>query len=320
MGGEVGVTSRPGEGSCFWFTARVGRIGDTAAAPPGDAARGTDSADAAYAAVRGARILLVEDNTFNQQIALEMLQEAGAHVTVAANGAEALDQLRSASFDAVLMDVQMPVMDGLEATRILRQDALMYSQHHPQGLRIIAMTANATSADRAACMDAGMDDFLAKPIQPPMLFKTLARWLPERAAPVPAPPLPPGPGFRPLAGDPAIIDLTILAKLLSYNQEKVRRFAFKFLQSTQDGLEEMERELKAGNIMRLRDLGHRIKSSARTVGALGMADLCQRLEHLPEGDVRAERAAAASLLSQLWELLHKVTEQVMQNTTFANDA
>ncbi|TFW15424.1 PAS domain S-box protein, partial [Massilia arenosa] len=324
MGGDVGVESRPGEGSCFWFTARVGRIDDAAPAlVPAEGARGSDTADAAYAAVRGTRILLVEDNTFNQQIALEMLQEAGAHVTVAANGLEALEQLRSAHFDAVLMDVQMPVMDGLEATRILRRDAADYnrdSAHHPHSLRVIAMTANATSADRVACMDAGMDDFLAKPIQPQVLFKTLARWLPERPAPVPAPALPPGPGFRPLAGDPAIIDLTILAKLLSYNQEKVRKFAFKFLQSTQDGLEEMERELKAGNIMRLRDLGHRIKSSARTVGALGMADLCQRLENLPEGDVRAERAAAASLLSQLWELLHKVTEQVMQNTTFANDA
>jgi len=313
MGGDVGVDSTPGAGSCFWFTARVGKLDALPEPAPQPLPRPAGALEEHDASVRGARILLVEDNTFNQQIALEMLEGAGAAVCLAGNGLEALDLLRKAQFDLVLMDVQMPVMDGLEATRRIRQDAQL------KDLRVIAMTANATSADRARCMEAGMDDFLPKPIQPLVLFQTVARWLPARSAPAEAAPALAPHGFRAMVGDPAIIDLTVLAKLLSYNQEKVRKFAFKFLQSTQEGFEEMDAALKSGQIARLRELGHRIKSSARTVGAMGMADLCLRLENLATGSPEQERAEAAMLVEQLWSLLEKITEQVMLNTTFAND-
>jgi len=123
-----------------------------------------------------------------------------------------------------------------------------------------------------------------------------------------------------LAGDPAIIDLTILAKLLSYDQDKVRKFAFKFLQTTQGGFDEMESALAAGNVDRVRELGHRIKSAARTVGALGMADLCEKLEHLPVTGPTEDRAAARAIVAVLWPLLEQITEHIMQNTTFASDS
>jgi PAS domain S-box-containing protein len=314
MGGDVGVASVPGQGSRFWFTARVGKLEAMPATLPEPPPRALDAPDDDYAALRGARILLVEDNTFNQQIALELLEGAGAAVVLANNGVEALDLLRKARFDLVLMDVQMPVMDGLEATRRLRQDSAL------AGLRVVAMTANATSADRQRCVDAGMDDFLAKPIQPQVLFQTITRWLPAKRAAADAATQALAPhGFRAMVGDPAIIDLTVLAKLLSYNQDKVRKFAFKFLQSTQESFDEMERELRAGNVPRLRELGHRVKSSARTVGAMGIADLCLRLENLPAGSPDEEQAEVRMLLDQLWALLPQVTEQVMLNTTFADD-
>ncbi|HEX8611896.1 MAG TPA: ABC transporter substrate-binding protein [Telluria sp.] len=318
MGGEVGVESHPGSGSCFWFTARVGKLdpgslgADSGQQP--DAAAGA-RAPGQDALLRGARILLVEDNIFNQQIALEMLEEAGCVVCLAQNGLEALDLLAKTGFDVVLMDVQMPVMDGLQATRLIRLDPRL------AGLRVLAMTATATSEDRARCMAAGMDDFISKPIQPALLCEVVARWVPLRVSAAAAPAaLPAQPGFHTVAGDPEVIDLTVLAKLLSYNQDKVRKFAFKFLQTTQAGFEEMETALAAGDVARVRELGHRIKSSARTVGAMGMGELCLRLENLAHGSPASERAEAKALVAQLWPLLARITEQIMQNTTFASDA
>ncbi|MEG2034529.1 MAG: response regulator, partial [Janthinobacterium sp.] len=173
-------------------------------------------------ALRHPSILLVEDNPFNQQVALELLEEAGASVCLANNGVEALDLLRQTPFDCVLMDVQMPLMDGLQATRAIRADPQLAH------LRVLAMTATATSEDRVRCLDAGMDDFISKPIQPAMMYQTIASWLPARATP-PAPARSrAAPAFKTtLAGDPQVIDLSILAKLLGYNPQKVRKFAFK---------------------------------------------------------------------------------------------
>ncbi|MCU6496372.1 PAS domain S-box protein [Rugamonas sp. A1-17] len=320
MGGEVGVRSRPGQGSTFWFTARLGissatlpalidRVKDAAA----ELLASSRSA-AVMATLKHARILLVEDNTFNQQIALEMLEEVGSSVCLAANGMEALELLRQTAFDCVLMDVQMPLMDGLETTRRIRADPSLAD------MRVLAMTATATNEDRVRCIEAGMDDFISKPIQPALMYQTIANWLPERgeAAPREAPAAPPRPAFKAtLGGDPAVIDLSILAKLLGYHPHKVRKFAFKFLHNAQDGLAQMERALQKGDLAAVRELGHRLKSPARTVGALGMGELMLQLEQLPDEGM-PERAAAA-ILAQLWVLLEQITEQIMTNTTFADD-
>jgi two-component system sensor histidine kinase/response regulator len=316
MGGEVGVDSQPGSGSRFWFTARVGKLDAMPGAGAGGGAGGASARAIGHAALAGARILLVEDNTFNQQIALEMLEEAGCTVCLANNGAEALDLLRKTGFDCVLMDVQMPVMDGLEATRHIRADPRL------AGLRVLAMTATATSEDRDRCRAAGMDDFITKPIQPDLLCASVVRWLAPRAsdaADAMAPGAPAETAFHAMAGDPAVIDLSVLAKLLSYDQDKVRKFAFKFLQSTQHGFDEMEQALAAGNLGRVRELGHRIKSAARTVGAIGMSDLCLRLEKLGEDGPDAGKAEAQAIVARLWPLLEQITEHIMKNTTFAND-
>jgi PAS domain S-box-containing protein len=323
MGGEVGVRSRPGQGSTFWFTARLGissatvpalidRVKDAAA----ELLASSRSA-AVMAALKNARILLVEDNTFNQQIALEMLEEVGSSVCLAANGMEALELLRQTAFDCVLMDVQMPLMDGLEATRRIRADPRLAD------MRVLAMTATATSEDRVRCIEAGMDDFISKPIQPALMYQTIANWLPEReeGAPREAPPAPPRPAFKTtLGGDPAVIDLSILAKLLGYHPHKVRKFAFKFLHNTQDGLNQMETALGRGDLAALRELGHRLKSPARTVGALGMGELMLQMEQLPPDASDVDNALRAqAVLQKLWPLLERITEQIMTNTTFADD-
>jgi PAS domain S-box-containing protein len=324
MGGDVGVSSRPGLGSTFWFTARLGissatvpalidRVKDAAA----ELLASSRSA-AVMAALKNARILLVEDNTFNQQIALEMLEEVGSSVCLAANGMEALELLRQTAFDCVLMDVQMPLMDGLEATRRIRADPRLAE------MRVLAMTATATSEDRVRCIEAGMDDFISKPIQPALMYQTIANWLPERedgAARDALSGLAARTAFKTtLGGDPAVIDLSILAKLLGYHPHKVRKFAFKFLQNAQDGLNQMEAALRRGDLAALRELGHRLKSPARTVGALGMGELLLQVEQLPATASDADNAMRAqAVLEKLWPLLEKITEQIMTNTTFADD-
>jgi two-component system sensor histidine kinase/response regulator len=126
------------------------------------------------ASTAGARVLLAEDNLVNQEVAVQLLHAAGVHVDVAGDGAQALDMARSRPYDLVLMDVQMPHLDGLEATRRIRQEPTLAQ------LPIIAMTANAFPEDRQACLDAGMDEHLTKPVDPSELHAALLRWLPAR--------------------------------------------------------------------------------------------------------------------------------------------
>jgi signal transduction histidine kinase/ActR/RegA family two-component response regulator len=165
MGGELAYCSEPGRGSRFHFTVRFGRRAEVVEAP-----RREHHGDV-RAAVRGARILLVEDNPINQEVAKELLRIAGADVHVAEDGKQALEALDRETYDLVLMDCQMPVMDGYAATRALRRRPQL------QSLPVIAMTANAMVGDREAALDAGMNDHIAKPIKVDEMFATLSHWL-----------------------------------------------------------------------------------------------------------------------------------------------
>ncbi len=171
MGGRIGVDSQPGVGSCFWFEAPF-----TPGAVQPSASGDAENVLGRLTPYRGQRVLLVEDNRVNQEVARELLQDGGLQVTVADNGQVALTMAQRARYDLVLMDVQMPVMDGLEATRRLRQ--LDDYRQTP----ILAMTASAFAEERQECMDAGMWDHIAKPVDPLRLYETLLRWLPTPAA------------------------------------------------------------------------------------------------------------------------------------------
>jgi PAS domain S-box-containing protein len=169
MGGDVGASSTPGVGSTFWFTTRL-RKGPTFAAQVQE-----DTTEELVARLlrwhRGKNVLLAEDDEFNREIGRVLMQDCGIEVDLAENGLQALEMVRSRNYDLVLMDMQMPLMDGLEATRLIRLLPVCAS------VPIVAMTANAFSEQRDQCLAAGMNDFITKPVEPRVLYKSLLRLL-----------------------------------------------------------------------------------------------------------------------------------------------
>ena len=177
MSGEVGVSSEPGAGSTFWFTARLRRHSDAGiSAEPGAQAGGAGLGAQAALGLRhaGALVLLAEDEPVNREIGQWMLERAGLRVDTAVDGQAAVEQAATTTYDLILMDMQMPRLDGLEATRRIRE--LPACGEIP----VIAMTANAFVDDRLRCISAGMDDFITKPVDPLRLYSTLLLWLDRR--------------------------------------------------------------------------------------------------------------------------------------------
>ncbi len=266
MGGGLSVRSEPGQGSVFSFTARFGRVveDDVVAAAP---------TEPPPPSLRGARVLVVEDDPFNQLVISEMARTFGAEVTAASNGAEALQALRAAPFDVVLMDVQMPSMDGLETTRRLRADPTLAR------VPVLGLSANAFDEDRAAGLAAGMNDFLPKPADPRVLHVHLARLL-GRTAETPAAPAP-----------ASALDLRHLIAQLSLDEAGASRFVVRYLHTLNSAREELATAAERVDLTALAALAHRLKSSSAMVGANPLAALCKSLE---AAALRGDREEAAT--------------------------
>ena len=234
---------------------------------------GREAGPAEEVSLAGARILLVEDNAINQQVAREVLERAGLTVAVAANGQEAVNAVAAYGYDAVLMDIQMPVLDGYAATRQIRQDARF------AGLPIIAMTAHAMAGDREKSLAAGMNDHVTKPIDPAELFAALARWLkPTAGQGRPAP----GPA-RDQAGvslpDRAPgLDLTAGLSRLAGNRRLYRQLLEEFAADNAGTAAKIRAALDRGDRAAARRLAHAVKGVAGNIGAKVVFEAARSLE------------------------------------------
>ncbi|MBU1366179.1 MAG: response regulator [Gammaproteobacteria bacterium] len=247
-------------------------------------------AQAAGRKLRG-RVLLAEDNESNLIVACAQLERIGLDVVTASDGQQALDVLASEAVDVVLMDCQMPVLDGFAATSALRQGEAGSGRHLP----VIALTANAMKGDRERCVAAGMDDYLAKPYSGEALFAVLARWLPaERRKAVAAS------GRREVAAalDPAALD-KIRALSPDGAEALVRQVLAAYLKAAGREWERFDRGLADGDAGLLASAAHALKSSSFNVGANGLAERCREIEQLGrEGQIRPLLARVDALRAE----------------------
>ncbi len=288
MGGQIGVDSMPGRGSIFWFTVRVPAVRTAA----GEAASG-GSTDAVPESFRG-RVLLAEDNLVNRELAAAMLEAVDLEVVLAADGREAVEAVAKGGIDLVLMDCQMPEMDGFEATRAIRAAEAPGTTRLP----IVALTANAMEGDRERCLGCGMDDYLSKPFKSPQLYLILARWLPageprpKRTEPDPAP-------IRSaaLAAAAKTLEINAIAQIRAAGGTDADRLLEKVLRLYCDSVPQMLKSMQEaagkGDCVALQRAAHALKSSSHNVGALRFAQLCRDLETAARsGQIRFDRLAA----------------------------
>ncbi|WP_224963430.1 PAS domain S-box protein [Geomonas subterranea] len=275
MGGRIWVESEPGRGSTFSFMARFRRLEPGQAAPPEPPAH-----DSPPEGLAGVRVLLVEDNTMNQEVARFILERGGVRVDVARDGAEALSMVHAdgARYHAVLMDVHMPVMDGLEATRRMRLDPAL------ERLPIIAMTASALPGERILCREAGMNDQVDKPINVPGLFATLSRWVGPLHGAAGAPPEPAGEGEDvPLPDHLPGLDLKRAKSVLQENR-LLKKLLLTFLKENEGLVQRIAAAAGKGDLKAARQMIHTVKGSAGNVGAIWLGSAAASLEIALRGD------------------------------------
>ncbi|MBF0371867.1 MAG: response regulator [Alphaproteobacteria bacterium] len=282
--GRIGVDSEVGRGSTFWFTLAFGLGREMSVATAAGAPVNLPPLD----------ILLAEDNPVNQRVATGMLRKRGHSVTVAENGRIALEMVAQRRFDVVLMDVQMPEMDGLQATRAIR--ALPGPESR---VPIIAVTAAASEADAVACLDAGMNDFVSKPFNTDRLLTVIAQWAApdEPRAERPIPPAFDPPAFDPPAFDPGGIE----ALAADLGRDSMIELLGEFVDGGEDLVAGIAVGAGGGDPRDWERAAHGLKSAAETVGLLRLSAQCLEIERACKVGDHARAGELSRAVPHLWD-------------------
>jgi CheY-like chemotaxis protein/HPt (histidine-containing phosphotransfer) domain-containing protein len=281
MGSDFEIESTPGKGASFSFNLLLGVTSNelhqeiTQHHAEHRAGKLSEKLRERGELLRGCRILVAEDNRINQMVVKEFLQLSHVTVDIANNGIEALKLLEQETYAAILMDAHMPEMGGIEATAIIR------AQEKYAVLPIIALTAGVTEEERERCKASGMNDFVAKPINPEALISVLSHWVNKGKVPVPTP-LPTIPEeIKPAASGSLSLpgfDLTNLIMMLDGDENFVRELLILFREDSATALTEMEALLKHNQLSEAAKTAHRVKGAAGNVGAKALYEIANRLE------------------------------------------
>jgi len=308
MNGSIGVSSQEGKGSEFWFTAMLGKQDGQKnnpdrkikPSPNPDAKTGKDLLNLFKDARE--RVLLVEDNSTNQEVARSILKKFGLRVDIAANGVDAIKALETTAYALVLMDVQMPVMDGLVATRIIRNPLSAVRNHQ---IPIIAMTAHALKGDREKCLEAGMNDYVTKPLLVRLLAETLQKWLPVGK---------PARTDRTAAADnesqPPVFDREGIRNRLMDDKQLVKMVISAFLEDIPHQIGELRVFLETGDIIGAGRQAHTIKGSSANAGGEQLRAIAAEMEKAARaGDL----SGAECHLGALENAFHALREEMRKD-------
>jgi signal transduction histidine kinase/CheY-like chemotaxis protein/HPt (histidine-containing phosphotransfer) domain-containing protein len=284
MGGRMEVQSEEGKGSTFTFTAGFGLAENEADAILSKSNVSPEIHEAASTNGNSLRILLAEDNLVNQKVVVHMLGKRGHRIVVAGTGLEALSKLKEQSFDLVFMDIQMPAMDGFEATAAIRRQEKETGEHLP----IIAMTAHAMKGDRERCLEAGMDEYVGKPIRPQEIFDILERMkTTERRR------------TKPLEDQrEGVFNPSVALDNLDNDTDFLREIGSDFFEACPERLTEMRNALVTGDSEALCSAAHTLKGSVGNFGAQRSFDAAARLENLARNGDLDEAIGALSRLEE----------------------
>jgi signal transduction histidine kinase/CheY-like chemotaxis protein/HPt (histidine-containing phosphotransfer) domain-containing protein len=310
MRGQIGVESQEGEGSAFIFTLILNKpLLQTGGGAKGSRAipeiEKVDDLPSVLSVEEKSkiRILLAEDNSTNQLVALAMLRKEGLTADVAANGHEVLEALKTVPYDIILMDIQMPEMDGMEATRAIRNaDAGQANAAIP----IVAMTAHAMKGYRELCLSAGMDDYVTKPIRPHELWAAIERQLKARMARSPA--IPVDPPKSPLE-EPAIFSLEEVKERLGMDADVLNGILNVYLGDVPDQLRNLQRGVEEKDAYWVERQAHSLKGASGVIGAYAMQALAERVEHAGRNKDLARAESLLPPLRQEFERLQAFLKQ-----------
>ncbi len=324
MGGEIEIESTPGEGSTFRFRVSLGIRSEQGRASRHPAVRAPVSAfpEQVTETLARSRILVVEDHPVNQEVIRGMLEPTGCQIDLVGNGRDAIEIFSVHRFDLILMDCQMPVLDGYATTRAIREIETEWGLERdgrPARVPIIAITAHAMAGEQEKCLTAGMDDYLSKPFSQAQLRSAMARWL---RAPV-------GPGSdlasprsrpqRPSGRSAAAVDSKTLDDLRKmqgqHSSDLLQRAIGIYLERLPEQIEVLEEAVREADADEIRGVAHSLKSSSATLGATRLASLCADLETMGrEGRVDAAPAVLSDLLEEAEQvkaaLIGEVEEEV----------